>query len=130
MRDKFIRFMYGRYGFDILGGVLLIGGGILTSVFSFFDFFPLRMLGLPLYIFAVLRIFSKNTAKRSEENSRFIRLIDPLVRKISVMISHSRDSQHRYFTCPGCKKVLRVPRGRGKIKINCPHCHKEFVRKT
>ncbi len=130
MREKITRFMYGRYGFDLLSGTLFLAGSILTSIFSFFDFYPLRLIGVPFYAVAFLRILSKDTEKRRSENAKFMTLIDPLIRKMRVYASEHMDKQHRYFRCPGCKRTLRVPRGRGKIKISCPHCHREFVKKT
>ena len=34
----------------------------------------------------------------------------------------SMDKEHKYFTCPNCRTVCRVPRGKGKIIITCPKC--------
>ena len=32
--------------------------------------------------------------------------------------------------CPGCRQVVRVPRGKGKINIRCPKCNRQFIKKT
>ena len=40
------------------------------------------------------------------------------------------DKQYRYFRCPGCRQVVRVPRGKGKINIRCPKCSRQFIKKT
>ena len=37
---------------------------------------------------------------------------------------------YRYFTCTGCQKKLRVPFGKGRIRVKCPNCGKEFEMKT
>ena len=36
----------------------------------------------------------------------------------------------KYFRCPNCKQMVRVPRGRGKITITCPTCKQQFDRKS
>jgi len=35
-----------------------------------------------------------------------------------------------YYRCPGCKKILRVPRGKGRIRITCPGCGYVIERRT
>ena len=40
------------------------------------------------------------------------------------------DKEHKYFTCPNCKTVCRVPRGKGKIVITCPKCGGEIRGKS
>ena len=41
-----------------------------------------------------------------------------------------KDREHRYFDCPKCRQLVRVPRGKGKIAITCPRCREKFVKKT
>ena len=45
-------------------------------------------------------------------------------------LSRSRDKEHKYFTCPNCHTVCRVPRGKGRIVITCPKCHGEIHGKS
>ncbi len=37
---------------------------------------------------------------------------------------------YAYYRCPKCSTELRVPKGRGKIKIRCPKCGEEFIKRT
>lgn len=37
---------------------------------------------------------------------------------------------YKFFTCPYCRAMLRVPRGRGKIKIVCKKCGSSFIGKS
>ena len=37
-----------------------------------------------------------------------------------------QDKDHKYFTCPNCRAVCRVPVGKGKIVITCPRCRGEI----
>ncbi len=38
-----------------------------------------------------------------------------------------QDSAYNYFTCPKCRRALRVPKGKGKIQITCPKCGEKFL---
>lgn len=37
---------------------------------------------------------------------------------------------YRVETCPNCKSRLRVPKDKGKLKINCPKCEESFILET
>jgi len=45
-------------------------------------------------------------------------------------VDRIKDREHRYFDCPKCRQMVRVPRGKGKISITCPKCREKFVRKS
>ena len=116
-------FMAGRYGTDRLNMVIL-GAGLgasLLSVLSKRAVFDLVFVGLSygLMIWAIRRSLSRNTYKRYQENRKFLQLC-----------SRIKDREHRYYDCPKCRQVVRVPRGKGKISITCPKCHEKFVKKT
>lgn len=58
-------------------------------------------------------------------------VIDSLARKLKREKDHaSQLKDYRFFTCPTCKQKVRVPRGKGKIKIHCPRCKNDFIKKT
>jgi uncharacterized paraquat-inducible protein A len=82
------------------------------------------------YIIVIYRTLSKNIPARQRENAKFIELIQPWKKFIIKKSRQFQDKDHRYYACPQCHNTLRVPKGRGKIKISCPHCQKEFIRKT
>ena len=44
--------------------------------------------------------------------------------------SRLRDRDNRYFSCPKCRQMVRVPKGKGKINIRCPKCGEKFMKKT
>ena len=76
MKEKFLRFMQGRYGLDQFSKALLIGGLIVVLLSSFFaggragSLFYL--LGWILIIYCYFRIFSKNVSKRYAENQKYL----------------------------------------------------------
>jgi transcription elongation factor Elf1 len=46
-----------------------------------------------------------------------------------MLLDRIKDKEHRYFKCPNCGQYLRVPKGKGKIHINC-RCGYTMYRKT
>ena len=101
--DGLRKFMAGRYGSDRLNQCLLGA--------AFLAYIPL--------IWSIFRMYSRNIEARRRENAAFLRFFSRLT-----------DKQYRYFRCPGCRQVVRVPRGKGKINIRCPKCSRQFIKKT
>ena len=130
MREKFMRFMQGRYGMDHLGRSV-VGAAILAFVLSFFfenAIFPL--LAWAGIIYAYFRMFSRNISKRRAENAKFMQLAGPVVRWFRLRRTIHRDKDHRYFKCPNCGQQLRVPKGKGKITVTCRSCGASFEEKS
>ena len=117
------RFMAGRYGTDRLNMTILMTGVVISLVGAFIRQPMLNLLttavSYGLMIWAICRTLSRNTYKRYQENRKFLQFFDRL-----------KDRQHRYFDCPKCRQMVRVPRGKGKIAITCPKCREKFIRKT
>ena len=116
-------FMVGRYGTDKLNTAIL-SAGLIACIISMFVKRPMADLALTMVSYgfmfwALFRTFSRNTYKRYQENRKFLQLMDRI-----------KDRQHRYFNCPRCRQVVRVPRGKGKISITCPKCREKFIKKT
>ena len=79
----------------------------------------------------MFRFLSRNIAKRRAENDRFLMFWGPFKQKVRRSIQKFRDRKnYKFFHCPACRNVLRVPRGKGKIQITCPKCGERFIRKT
>ena len=131
MKDKFYRFMQGRYGADQLYRVMLIGGAVLVILSNFiFEVFFL-LLGWILVVLAFVRAFSKDYSRRYAENQKFLELTGK-IRKVfgkQRYVMEQRKDYHIY-TCPGCKQKIRIPRGKGKIEIRCPKCGTTFIKKS
>lgn len=129
------RFMYGRNGADQLGMTTLVVGIVLdvVSMFAKTDT-ARRILGAvtAILLFILLfRMFSRNLTKRRAENAWFLnKILYPVQRKFNTTRQRAQDKEHKYFTCPTCRTVCRVPRGKGQIVITCPKCHGEIKGKS
>ena len=118
-KERFARFMYGRYGPDQLNNVMLILGVALAVIGMLFSLPLLTVLSYVPLGFCLYRMFSRNANRRRLENQRFMQLLNRL-----------RDRESRYYSCPRCHQTVRVPRGRGIINIHCPKCGNQFIKKT
>ena len=116
-------FMVGRYGTDRLNMVILSVGLVASLLSVVLRFAPVNMilfiLSYGMMFWAIFRALSRNTYKRYQENRKFLQLVGRI-----------KDREHRYFDCPKCRQMVRVPRGKGKISITCPRCREKFVKKT
>ena len=128
--------MYGRNGADRLG-FAMIWTAILLDIINIFlrgtpTVYRIISFVSGLIVFAALfRMFSRNLEKRRAENARFTEKVWwPISRCISGARQQRMDKEHRYFTCPGCGAVCRVPRGKGRIVITCPRCGNEIHGKS
>ena len=104
--------------------MVILSVGLAVSLLSVIFRYPpinllLVVLSYGLMIWAIFRTLSRNTYKRYQENRRFLQIVGRL-----------KDRNNRYFDCPKCRQMVRVPRGKGKISITCPRCHEKFIRKT
>ena len=116
-------FMAGRYGTDKLNMLVLSVGLAVRLLSVFVQYAPVNLLlvvlSYGLMIWAIFRTLSRNTYRRYQENRRFLQIVGRV-----------KDRNNRYFDCPKCRQMVRVPRGKGKISITCPRCHEKFIRKT
>ena len=138
MREKFMRFMMGRYGMDQLSNCMLWTGMIVVILNMFFNSPILSLIGTALLIYSYVRIFSRDYAKRSAQNRRFLDKTAVIRYKFGELGSKfktgrsnsSATSTHTIFMCRKCHQKIRVPRGKGKIEITCPKCQYRFIKRS
>lgn len=134
MRQKFARFMYGRYGSDNFSRFLSLIAIIILIVAMFLSDIARSILfaiALALVIYEYFRFFSRNISERSKENAKYL----SIKQRIKAWYNMRRDmwrqrKEYKFFRCPSCKAVLRVPRGKGRIRIVCTKCGTAFEKKT
>lgn len=132
------KFMMGRYGVDQMNIGVLIFSMVCTFTASLTRWLLLSILGTALLAYGVFRMFSRNVSARSKENQKFLVFWDKVKGiwyKIKGWFSGKKRrfadrKTHCYFSCPKCKRKLRVPKGKGKIEISCPICGTKFIKKT
>ena len=130
-KDKFARFMYGRYGMDQLSRNLSLICLVLLVITMFSRSNVLYAIALAGIIYTYFRVFSRNISKRSTENEKYLSFHYKVVGKINRIKYIIKDNKtHKIFKCPSCSQKIRVPRGKGRISIKCPKCRIEFIKKT
>lgn len=131
MREKLYQFMSGRNGVDDLArlhswGVLVL---LLLGIFTRVGWFSLLALILMIYMY--FRVFSRNTAKRYEENQKYLNFrYDRTVSWNRYKKRAAQKKDYRFFKCPTCRQGVRVPKGHGKVEITCPKCRGTFIKRT
>ena len=108
LRNSMYRFMYGRYGTDALNRALLTLVVLLSIAGIFLRIIPivgliLRALEYGLIFLIFFRMFSKNIAKRSEENRRFVARFGDVREIIARRQRQKQDTEHCLF----CRRCLR-----------------------
>ncbi len=125
------KFMYGRYGSDQLSNAMLI---VSISVLVANIFLKIPLLGTVvtfMILISYFRIFSKNINKRYQENMKFLKWWNPIKGKFNKTKKKLKQGKtHKFFKCPGCNQDIRVPKGKGRIKITCPKCNEKFEART
>ena len=129
--------MYGRYGTDTIGKVLLIVYMVIVVAFSVTSlcftifmsdnklasgilYLVYMVLSATLVAFIFGRMFSRNIVKRRAENEKFVGFFKRWKNKFSDRKTHV------YRKCPSCKAVLRLPKAKGKHNVVCPRCKNRF----
>lgn len=131
MKRRFMDFMSGRYGADQLSKFML-GVCVVCIVLNMFTrgrvFY---LLSLVLIGICYFRMLSRNYAKRSAENEKYLSIVWKIrtkLQKTKNRVVQSKD--FHIYKCPSCGQKIRIPRGKGKICITCPKCRQEFEKKS
>lgn len=126
---NFLRnFMMGRYGIDRLSIALFfvsMAFSMLARGTGGLVFFILGNAGLIICIF---RTYSRNIYKRQRENMWFSEKWAALSEKYRTWrMKFAERRIYKYFSCPQCRASLRIPRGKGKVKVTCAKCGGSFI---
>jgi len=130
------RIFNGRNGIDIIS---------LCALMLALLFMPYKwtwLLAVALIGYALFRCFSKNIYKRRQEVWKFqnglMRFAQFFARNTAGMrnffkyisLKWKNRKTTVYFKCPKCRKILSLPRHKGKLAVTCTVCGHEFIKKT
>ena len=131
MREKFYRFMQGRYGVDQLYRFIFFLALVLMIINTFLRNPMLNLVVYALLILDIFRMLSKNHSARYAENQKYLQL----TAKFRYWLDQQKKlwqerKYHHIYTCPKCKQKIRIPKGKGKIMVRCTICHFEFKKSS
>ena len=146
-QEKFMQFMYGRYGNDELNlflSVLSIVLGVAAVILQIvipdpivknIVFYATLAVVIAIFVISTCRTMSRKIYKRRWENGRFISFSRALKRFFTLNTSsksksHNQDTDVYIFRdCTKCSATLRLPRKKGRNRVKCPRCsHGFYVR--
>ena len=126
--------MDGRNGTDELCRFLLVLSLVLLLLSMLIKGLVgsiLWALVLAALIYCYFRILSRNVYKRRSENEWYLRQKNAVSKWFrSLRDRWKQRKEYRFFRCPSCHALLRVPKGKGKILLTCRKCGRRFERKT
>lgn len=131
MREKFYRFMQGRYGVDDLYRFLFWLAVIGIVLNWFVKSSALSFLTTLILVYAMYRVLSRNHSARYTENQKYLNA----TAKFRYWFDQQKKlmeerKYHHIYTCPKCRQKIRIPKGKGKIMVRCPKCHYEFQKRS
>ncbi len=127
MADRNKDFMAGRNGADELA-MAIVGVALVLFVINLFaQVTPLTVIVLVLIAYAAFRMVSTKVDDRAEENDAFKDLIAPILPWLkNPKAAKEEHDKYVHATCPNCHQHVRVPRGKGHLRVTCPQCHQKF----
>ena len=122
--------MAGRNGNDAFNRFLLVCDLVLLLLSSWLGA-PLFLPAVVLLVYIYFRMLSRNVYRRQDENSRYQRVKYKLLSRLRLAAERWKQRRdYKFFVCPSCRATLRVPKGRGKIRIVCRKCGTSFTGKS
>ncbi|MEG1560634.1 MAG: zinc ribbon domain-containing protein [Clostridia bacterium] len=133
--------MKGRYGIDKLTIFLVILAIVISIIGMFLNAnasvarWIITGVSTLLVVLCIFRMMSKNFQKRQRE----LHIYNELTYKLKAFFtgfpgSIKRDVKERQsfkrFSCPQCGQKLRVPRGKGRLRVTCTKCGCKFEAKS
>ena len=131
LRDRFNRFMYGRYGQDELSRFLLMATLVLLVLEMLFHLRGAGLIILLLIGWIYFRMFSRNISARYAENQKYLQMKEKVLGFFRGKKNRAEDlKQNHIYRCPKCSQKIRIPRGKGMIEITCPKCRTKFRKRS
>lgn len=124
---RLMEWLRGRQGPDDLAvfSVNLAIVIVLVNVFARTGW--LGWVGLALVAYAMFRIQSRNPGARARENEAFLRALGPARPWVqNPRAAWAELRAYKHVRCSSCRQRVRVPRGKGRLRVTCPRCKTKF----
>ena len=124
----------GRYGADQYGRFLLIFALIIMVIGMITNNVAgtiLMGIATGLIIYAYVRMMSKKPQKCREENRVYLYRRNSVLAFFKITWRKLKEGRsYKFFKCPKCAIVVRIPKGAGTVQITCPKCGEKFIKKA
>lgn len=131
LQQKMVEWGRGRNGVDELSSSCTNVAVLLVIIDLFAHTSWLSIVALVLLGYSWFRISSKSIPSRRKENASYVKTAGPVVPWLVNPISAARENKdYKHLSCPSCGQRVRIPRGKGKVRITCPKCHERFEGKA
>ena len=128
---KAAEWMRGRRGPDDIVYACIYVAFVLVIINLFAHWAWMSWLALALIAYGIFRIQSKNLGARASENEKFLKAIGPLRPWLqNPKAAAAEAKQFKHVKCSRCGQKVRVPRGKGKLRVTCPKCREKFEVKS
>ena len=126
-KRKVAEWARGRNGDAELSRILTNIAILLVGIAVFARVNALSVVALVLLAYAMWRISSKDVAARRRESSEACKRLGPARAWLLNPLAAAKEARsYRHLTCPSCGQRVRVPRGKGRVRVTCPSCHNRF----
>lgn len=130
-KESVRRFMVGRNGVDELSHALVMLELVVMILTMFLPSALISLVGMIIAVFTLYRIFSRNIAKRQTENAKYVAFRRDLSTNVSQAWNRLKNiRKYKYFKCPECHAMLRLPRKVGEVTVTCGKCKHQFKMKA
>lgn len=131
IKEAFRRFMSGRHGADQLSVALLWVAIILNIIYMITGVYIISLLATAVIVYAVFRMVSRDGGKRYAENAKYMAFMAKCRTEAQQAKNrHANRKEYKYFRCPKCHSMLRMPRGIGEKTVTCGSCKHQFRKKA
>ena len=130
-KERIRKFMVGRNGVDELSHVMVTTELVVVIISLFCTSTAISAISMTLAILTLFRIFSKNTEARQKENAKYVAWRRDFSTNASQAWNRLKNCRkYKYFKCPECHAMLRLPRKVGEVTVTCGKCKHQFKMKA
>ena len=124
---KMAEWLRGRQGPDDLTVFCVDVAMVLVLINAFAHVGVLSFVALAVLAYGIFRIQSRNLGARARENEAFLRALGPARPWFqNPRAAWGELRAYKHVRCTSCKQKVRVPRGKGRLRVTCPKCKAKF----